>query len=95
MTKSLAVCLVTLAIATAVLFTSAMGAVAQQLGLYWAVMFFKIELVPGQPLMQIAGPFPSESACQTTLAAAVETLRRQGIELASQVCRSDVTITLP
>ena len=95
MTKSLAVWLVTLAIATAVLFTSAVGAVAQQPGLYWTVMVFKIEMVAGKPLMQILGPFPSESVCQATLVAAVEALRRQGIELASQACRSDVTVTLP
>jgi len=91
----LAVCLVTLAIAGAVFFASTVGVVAQQPDLYWAVMVFKIELVPGKPLMQIAGPFPSETACQAALTGAVEALRRQGIELGSQACRRDVTVTLP
>ena len=95
MTKSLAVCLVTLAVAAAVFSTSPGTAAAQQPGAYWLVIVLKIELIPGRPMMQLAGPFASATTCQGALAAVIDGLKAQGIEPASQACRSDVTVTLP
>jgi hypothetical protein len=95
MRTSLVLALIAAAIAGSVVYVAPQRAIAQQPTIHWAVMTYKVELLPDRPMMMITGPFPSEGTCGGFLAITVEGVKRQGIELASEKCRSDITITVP
>ncbi len=95
MIKSVVQSVLILAIACIVLSASLGRVAAQQADLTWLVITFKLQIVEGRRMIQVMGPFPSAAACELTLKIAQDGITRQGIEVASSACRTDVTVVVP
>ncbi len=61
----------------------------------WLVMTFKLQFVEGRRVMQLLGPFPSAATCEGALRIGLESINRQGIDVTSSACRTDVTVVVP
>ncbi len=61
----------------------------------WLVITFKLQFVEGKRVMQLLGPFPSTALCEGSLKIGLDGLSRQGIEVTSSACRTDVTVVVP
>ena len=95
MIKAVGQSVLILAIAAIVLSASLGRVAAQQTDLPWLVITFKLQIVEGRRLIQVMGPFPSAATCEATLKIAQDGLSRQGLEVASSACRTDVTVVVP
>ncbi|HEX4841435.1 MAG TPA: hypothetical protein VFV60_04650, partial [bacterium] len=95
MRKSLIPCVVALMLTVIVLSISPGRLAAQEPSSVWLVVQFKISMVEGKPLRQVTGPFPSSSLCDTTLKLVQEGFGKQGLEVTSISCRTDITMIVP
>lgn len=95
MKKALTGSVIVLALTAVFVVGSPWPLAAQQPQPLWLVVQFKLQIIEGKPMMQIMGPFPSIAICEVTLKAVQEAFAKQGLEVRSAGCRSDVTVVVP
>lgn len=95
MRKGLIRCIVVLIFTVIMLSISPGRLAAQEMSSVWLVVQFKISMVESKPLRQVTGPFPSSSLCDTMLKFVQEGFGKQGLEVTSITCRSDITLIVP